>query len=405
MAFDAEILIAGAGPVGLLLANLLGRAGIATLVLEKRETWAGTSRAISITQTSLRIMAELDLAERFLQEGLPARKAVLHTGRGVLTCLELRPTPNHYPFILSIPQYRTEQILRESLARFPAVRLWTGREVRALSDDENGVRVEAAGASQAGRTVFRARFLCACDGDSSTVRRLLGVERGSRTYPVPFLMGDYRDRSGLADEAHLYFTREGAVESFPVGAGMRRWIVQAEAPAGGQCGSQPELLERLLERRIGFRPDPRDLVWRSSFQPQRAENRRYVAGNVIFCGDAAHTMPPIGGHGMNSGFGDAHLLARVLELALRGGAPPRRLLDAYSRYRQRAFRSTAHRSWLLMRLGTARTPAFRWLRDLVFRLMLLPPLREVMIRHFAMLNIPYSTLNKAVRRDPALRAG
>ena len=398
---DADVLIVGAGPVGLLLANLLGRAGFPVLVLEKRETRADTSRAIGVTRTSLQILQELGLAEALCLEGREVSTAVLHAGDRLLRRVEIRRPPGELPFIVSLPQYRTERLLLGSLGRFPSVRLLTGHEVDAVAEEDGVVRAGATVAAGLGRAVFRARFLCACDGDSSTVRRLLGVPRAGRAYTASFLMGDYLDRSGLGGEAHLFFTPEGSVESFPVGHDARRWIAQE---SGGE-----EPLEAIVRRRTGFEPDPRDLLWGSRFRPERTENRRFHCGRIVFCGDAAHTMPPIGGHGMNSGFGDAHLLARVLERALREGVPGRpayhaRLLAAYGRYRRRAFRATALRSRLFMGVGTMRAPLLRPLRNLLVRLLLLPPLRGMVVRHFAMLNIPFATVRQVARRARFLKA-
>ncbi len=395
---DADVLIVGAGPVGLLLANLLGRAGVPVLILEKREARAETSRAIGVTRTSLQVLDELGLAEPLCREGREVNGAVLHARGRVLRRVEIRHPDGELPYIVSIPQYRTERILLESLSRFPSVRLLTGQEVDAVTEDGQAVRAETPGAAGAGRAVFTGRYLCACDGDSSTVRRLLGVARTGRAYAACFLMGDYRDRSGLGGEAHLFFTPEGSVESFPVGVDARRWIAQVgNAPEG--AGD----LEAHVRRRTGFELDPRDLIWGSCFRPARTENRQYRVGRVIFCGDAAHTMPPIGGHGMNSGFGDAHLLARILERVLREGVPAGQLLAAYGRIRRRAFHATALRSRLFMGVGTVRAAPLRPLRELLVRLLLLPPLRGVIVRHFAMMNIPYATVRQAARRIAFLR--
>ena len=205
---DAEVLIVGAGPVGLLLANLLGSAGLPVLVLEKCGTRADTSRAIGVTRTSLEILQELGLAESLCLEGREVGTAVLHAGGRLLRRVEIRRAPGELPFIVSLPQFRTERILLASLDRFPSVRLLTGQEVDAVAGEEGAVRAGTAAGS--GRRTFRGRFLCACDGDSSTVRRLLGVSRVGRAYTASFLMGDYRDRSGLGERRTCSSPRRGA---------------------------------------------------------------------------------------------------------------------------------------------------------------------------------------------------
>ena len=179
-----------------------------------------------------------------------------------------------------------------------------------MEQESSSVTVRARGPS-GGETLLRAPLLAACDGAGSPLAGFLGLRRRVRRFPVAFRMGDYRDESGLGPVAHLYFTRLGSVESFPMPGGLRRWIVQAT----GAEEPEPsfEKVEAQVLARTGQRLDPGGRVWASAFRPERTELERFRAGRVVFCGDAAHTMPPIGGQGMNTGFADARLLARVLE--------------------------------------------------------------------------------------------
>jgi 2-polyprenyl-6-methoxyphenol hydroxylase-like FAD-dependent oxidoreductase len=399
-AADAEVLIVGAGPVGLLLANLLGRAGICTIVLEKRITRGPGSRAIGITPTSLEVLAELQLAGRFLERGVQVRSAAVHADSGLLGRLELGGPGAAYPFILSLPQLETERLLLESLGRWPAVDLRAGREAVAVRQDDCSVAVRARG--QAGEEgELRAALLCACDGMGSLTARRLGLRRRLRRFPVAFRMGDYADESGLGPVAHLYFTRRGSVESFPMSGGLRRWIVQATE--GGEPEPSFEEVEARVRERTRQRLDPQGRVWASSFRPERSELERFRCGRVVFCGDAAHTMPPIGGQGMNTGFADARLLARVLERGLRGGGELEPLLGLYEPYRRAGFRAAARRSRLFMGVGTLRSAASRALRDLLVPVLTRPPLSRAMVGHFTMVNVPYSTLAGVLARESRLR--
>jgi 2-polyprenyl-6-methoxyphenol hydroxylase-like FAD-dependent oxidoreductase len=312
----AEVLIVGAGPVGLLLANLLGRSGIPTLVVEKRTRRGAGSKAIGITPTSLEVLAELGLAERFLQRGVQVRSAAVHGDRSLLARLELGTPGTAFPFILSLPQAETEALLRESLASRPEVSLHLGLEAVGVREEGSAVAVRVRGESGA-QEELEARLLCACDGVGSSTAEQLGLRRRVRRYPMAFRMADYADRSGLGAEAHLFFTRQGSVESFPMAGGLRRWIVQALE--GGEPEPSFEQVEAQVRARTRHCLEPRDRVWASAFRPERTELERFRRGRVVFCGDAAHTMPPIGGQGMNTGFADARLLARVLERGLRGG--------------------------------------------------------------------------------------
>jgi 2-polyprenyl-6-methoxyphenol hydroxylase-like FAD-dependent oxidoreductase len=295
----------------------------------------------------------------------------------------------------------TERILLGSLSAVPNVHVKAGWKVRAVSGGAEAVRVTALEIESGLSADFPGRFACACDGSSSSVAAFLGVLRRVRRHPVEFVMGDYRDQSALDDEAHLYFTRRGSVESFPVAGGLRRWIIQNTIGGGERTF---EALEAQVAERTGWRLRPQDRVWSSWFHPESTELSRFSAGRVVFCGDAAHTMPPIGGQGMNTGFADAQLLSRALVRILRGNGQTRRLLGIYERYRRIAFRAAARRSALFMNLGTVRAPLLAQGRNLLVRLLARGPLLRVTARHFAMLNIPYATLEKVLRREPLLRA-
>jgi 2-polyprenyl-6-methoxyphenol hydroxylase-like FAD-dependent oxidoreductase len=369
-------------------------------VLEKRTSRGGGSRAIGITPTSLEILEEIGLLERFLGAGLRVRRAAVHSGQRLLVRVQFDGAPLKFPFILSLPQAVTERLLLEALASLPSVRLHTGWEVLSVRKLDEGLAVLALGA-ESGQTWFRAGLLCVCDGSASPLARELGIPRRMRRYPFGFVMADYRDRSGLGEGAHLFFTRRGSVESFPMSSGIRRWIVLAASPQEAQPSF--ELVEREVLARAGYRLREPDRIWSSAFIPERSELARFRSGRVVFCGDAAHTMPPIGGHGMNSGFADARLLAWALERTLRGGAPFEELTAAYERYRKRSFRAATRRARWFMTFGTTRRPIPRWLLDRLVVLLAHPPFLLPLARHFAMLNVPYSTLASVLRRERSLR--
>jgi 2-polyprenyl-6-methoxyphenol hydroxylase-like FAD-dependent oxidoreductase len=399
-AADAEVLIVGAGPVGLLLANFLGRAGISTIVLEKRASRGPGSKAIGITPTSLEVLEELDLAPPFLARGVAVRSAAVHADAGLLSRLDLGAPGAAFPFILSLPQLDTEALLQQALSRWPSVELRAGLEAVGARQESASVKVRARG-REGEESELRAPLLCACDGSGGLTAAFLGLRRRVRRFPVAFRMADYTDESGLGPEAHLYFTRQGSVESFPMAGGLRRWIVQATED--GQPEPSFEAVETQVRERTGQCLDPKGRVWASAFRPERSELERFRVGRVVFCGDAAHTMPPIGGQGMNTGFADARLLARVLERCQSGGGNLEELLALYEPYRRAGFRAAARRSRLFMGVGTFRSPALRAMRDLLVPVLTRPPISRALVGHFTMVNVPYSTLAGVLARESRLR--
>ncbi|TVR69288.1 MAG: FAD-dependent monooxygenase [Spirochaetaceae bacterium] len=390
----SETIIIGAGPTGLLLANLLGSRGIVTTVLEKelppgdRDIEGGHSRAIGVTPPSLEILDKVGLADHLVRRGLPISGAVVHSRpldreRSPLGELDFQDVHERFPFILSVPQHVTRDVLENGAARFPSLTIHYGREVVACHEDpQNGdgpVTVHCADGS-----AWRARFCVAADGAHGRTGDTAGIRKRGAFYRPRFHMGDYRDGSGLGDTAHLWFTREGAVESFPLPGTQRRWIVQLRDREDAAD------LERILRRRAGFCPDREDKLRESAFQPSRSEAETFHRGKLFLLGDAAHTMSPIGGQGMNTGFGDADLLADTLHGLLRPeepGDPDRRGPDPgdYVRLRRRASRKATRRAAAGMWVGTRQGVILSAVRDALVRILMRSPLRRTLARHFAMI--------------------
>jgi 2-polyprenyl-6-methoxyphenol hydroxylase-like FAD-dependent oxidoreductase len=379
-----QVIVVGAGPVGLLLANLLGDRGIGALLLERNLSPSMHSQAIGVMPPSLDILKRIGLVDSFLRRGIAIQSAVVHGDSASLGNIDFCGLPTPFPYVLSIPQSETERILAEGLSRYPSVEFLRGWEVFGTLQGRDWMGVLARDRRSGQTSRFESSFLCGCDGAHSTVRQLLGLGRRLRSYRDTFLMADYSDRSVLGPEAHLYFTRHGSVESFPLPRNRRRWIIQTERL---QKEADHGYHARETLRRTGITLDPSDKKWESAFQPERSESRRFVVGSVALCGDAAHTMSPIGGQGMNTGFADADRLAALLPEILEGSPRPRRLLRCYQRLRRRATRSASRRAWISMRIGTVRGLLPSALRNLLVRLLVRWPFRQAVIRHFTMLTI------------------
>jgi 2-polyprenyl-6-methoxyphenol hydroxylase-like FAD-dependent oxidoreductase len=414
------VIIVGAGPIGLTLALALGRAGIPVTVLERRTRPRETSRAIGITPASLEIFDRYGVADELIAAGTRVSSPVIHDGRRVVATVHFRALPSPYRFILSLPQQRTEEILRAAVERLPSVRTEYGCEVQDVLVHEStsgggrnlqdAVRVVATGTHRSSATessgtrgagvrggpapspgtstvrTFPGSVLCGCDGKHSTVRSMLGTPWRGRTLPATFVMADIVDTTDLADEAHLFFTPTGSVEAFPLPGGIRRWIAQTdswipEAPDG--------LLQTLVAARTPYDLTDSEEQWRSSFQTERRSAREWFRGPVFLAGDAAHLMPPIGGQGMNVGIGDAEHLADALILARRSPERRESLAAAYQRRRSRAFAVAARRSIAGMNVGAARGPVRSAVRSAVLRLALRGQIAERMMEHFAMIASPH----------------
>lgn len=387
----SDVVIVGAGPVGLLLANLLGQRGIPTALFDKRTEPLTSSMAIGITPPSLDILSLLNLDGVFRDAGVPVRHAEVYELRTRVGRLDFASIASNYPFFLSLPQARTVEILRQNLAQFPSVTIHEGAEFTSLEQGHSVVQAKFR--SQSGRQEWniRAGFLIGADGHKSAVRSVVGLGIRERHYPQRFIMADFADDSGLGQEARLFFTPEASVESFPLPEGFRRWIVQVH---GAQENTPIDYLIRTVRKLTGFDLGRRTARYFSAFGAKRMVVDRYHAGRVLLAGDAAHVMSSIGGQGMNTGFADAEMLAALLPAVIKDAAQMPRCFANYDRIRRRSYEVAADRAERGMWLGTRRGRFASWCRKHFIRDVLFSPLMERHLApHFAMLTIPYRNLN------------
>ena len=369
MAAEVEVIVVGGGAVGLFLGCRLAQLGLNCRVLERRAAPSLHSRAIGIHPPALERLAELGVAEAFLQEGVRVARGHAFAGTRRLGTLEFASCPPPYPFILTLPQPRTEAILAARLAELAPDALTFGAEV---AGHEVGTEADAEGVTVtlASGDTLRAHYLVAADGKESRVRRSLGIPFRGGPYPDTYLMGDFADTTTLGSDAGLYFTHGGLVESFPLPGGVRRWV--AKTP-GFVTEPTPELLGEFVAERLGVRLPLETNTMISAFGVQRFLAQRFVSGRAALIGDAAHVLSPIGGQGMNLGWLGAWRLAEGLA-AGRG-------LGGYAAHRRTA-RHAIHRAEFNTVMGRASPVAP--LRDAFAWSILHTPLRHTFAQAFTM---------------------
>ncbi len=384
-------MVIGAGPVGLLLANLLGKAGVWTDIFDKRDTPLVSSMAIGVTPPSLEILQRLNLDKVFSSSGVQIQCAEVYESGKQLGRLRFDHIRSEYPFFLSIPQTRTEQILRENLRQFPSVRVHDGVECTGVEHDATGIEARFKDLLADTRHRARGAFVVGCDGHRSTVRTSAGLRVQEKQYPQRFIMADFEDDSGLGTEARVFFSAEGPVECFPLPGGWRRWI----ALARGAWKAEPlSYLKRTVQRLTGYDLSCQPVRSVSEFGAKRMVVERYYSGRVVLAGDSAHVMSSIGGQGMNTGFADAEFLAALLPGLVQDPERASRSFATYDRLRRRAYRVAANRAERGMWLGTR----CGWLasnlrRFLIAGVLFSRPCRPRLAPYFTMLTIPFRNLN------------
>jgi 2-polyprenyl-6-methoxyphenol hydroxylase-like FAD-dependent oxidoreductase len=384
-----DVAVVGAGPVGLMTANLSARLGLETVVLEKEAESPRISRAIGIMPPSLEIFDRIGLLARLVESAVTVSSAHVHGFKRYLGTLRLDTLPGRTARVLSLPQDRTEEILAESLDRLSNVDVVRGVTVTGIQSTDDGVEIDASGSGR-----YAARFGIVCDGDGGPLRRYLGLDAPERRYKQTFLMGDFRDRSGFEAEAHLFFTPKGAVESFPLPGGIRRWIVQT---AGFAHHPTVKQITEAVAERAGHHLETEDALWLSPFGIKERLSMPYFKDRVILCGDAAHVMPPIGGQGMNTGFADAWMATAIVARAIKARHLHELLLRRFDQYRSRAAAIATRRAVRSMRIGTLSGWGPSLLRNALIHLVLHSPFRRLIATYFTMLTIPFGTVDKMSR--------
>lgn len=246
---DYDVLIVGGGPVGLLLGNLLDRKGLSTLLIEKKPAPPAESMAIGITPPSLELLQQLDLAADFVRSGIRVDLARVHEGRKLVGVLRFRGLDSPFPFILAIPQATTIALLEARLKEGRRVTLRRATTLLAVEQTGDYVTATMHRQGQPEREQATASLLIGCDGHRSSVRAAAGIALiKEKHYPAQFFMADFADTTDLGREAHLFFSRHGSIESFPLPERRRRWIMQANQwpqPPG------PEDLAKWVARQTG----------------------------------------------------------------------------------------------------------------------------------------------------------
>ena len=345
-ALDTAVLIAGAGPVGLMTAVELRRRGVDVIVLEPRTTVAPWAKAVGPQPRTLELWDAIGVARDALDAGI--------TMRGQLTFVDGEPTgrleqtlPSDVPYrFIALPQYETERILGARLAE-SGVQVRRGWELLGVVQDDSGVTASVRGPD--GETTLRASYLVGCDGAHSRVRKSLGLSFEGAAFDEEYMLADVEvdwdlpTGYGVRAVRRVDGSPDDGLVCIPL-PGRHRYRMSMLVPdelrttaaAGGiahglEGGRAPELhhIQAVLDR---LSPQPTTasaMRWSSVFRISHRIVDRYGVGRVFVAGDAAHIHPPTGAQGMNTGIQDAANLGWKLALAVGGAAAPG-LLPTYS---------------------------------------------------------------------------
>lgn len=354
MAEHTQVIIVGGGPVGVALAVDLGLRGISCTLVERHLTPQLIPKGQNLTQRTLEhfyfwgIADELRAA-RLLPPGYPIGGV---TAYGNLMseywyAPEGREVVQSYYFQANerLPQYLMEEVLRARAAGIPGVTCLFGWSAQSIEQDDHGVRVTITEQRGTREETLEGEFIVGCDGARSTVREQLGIDRGGADFDQRMVLAVFRSRElheglkrfperttyrVLHPDLKGYWQFFGRVD---VGEG---WFFHAPVPA--DTTQENYDFQGLLQRAAGFSfPCTFDYV--GFWDLRIAVASMYRVGRVFIAGDAAHSHPPYGGFGLNSGLEDVANLGWKLAAVLHGWGG-KALLDSYSEERRPIFVET-----------------------------------------------------------------
>jgi 2-polyprenyl-6-methoxyphenol hydroxylase-like FAD-dependent oxidoreductase len=386
-----EVLVIGAGPVGLTMAAELARYGVGVRIVDKAPARTDKSKALVLWSRTLELIDRMGCGASFVQAGLKVRGADIIAGGATIARVDFDGLKTPHPYGLMLPQSETERLMEQHLNSL-GVEVERQVEMIRFVADEDAVTAFLRRPDGSEETVD-IDWMIGCDGAHSAVRHGLGAEFEGDTMPSHFILADLHLAGGPPlDEIKTYWHEAGLLVIFPIGPGRYRIVADAGAPKVGEHMPDPTLKEvqLLLDQRGPTGVKASDPVWLSGFTINERKVKDYRDGRVFVAGDAAHVHSPAGGQGMNTGMQDAINLAWKLALVCRGVAKPEPLLESYSAERSEVGREVLANAGRLTTIALMRGAVAQSIRNHLASLLFgLSPVRRAMSDTMSELSIGY----------------
>lgn len=357
-----SIIIAGAGPTGLILGNLLGMAGIDTLIIECNAGLSDGPKAIALDDEGLRACQAVGLGNAVIEDLLFDIDAHYVSAGRLFAKVAPTSKRNGYPLISTFHQPEFEATLLDGLKRFTCVKLWFQHSLETHEQNDDGVSV-CVRTPEGAQIELECAYLLACDGAKSSIRRTLGIPMQGATFAQRWLVVDCVDDEDPTTAAIFYCNPRRSAVTVPTPHNCRRWEFMLLPGEREEDLLRTENVRALIQQHGG--PHNPHIMRQTIYTFHAALAKTFSKGRVFLLGDAAHLMPPFSGQGMNCGLRDAHNLSWKLVMVLRGQANPA-LLDTYHVERHA---HTAQMIWISTFLGYIVVPTAKplaLLRDILF---------------------------------------
>ncbi|MFA5959890.1 MAG: FAD-dependent monooxygenase [Tatlockia sp.] len=358
-----DVLVVGAGPVGLFCANELARHGLSLAIVEQKSTLSDKSKALGIHIRTLDVLADCGFLEEVLQQGQKIDGLIFKSFEKELINASFADITANYPYLIALPQDKTEKILVQGLQKKGFEVQWNTELLRI---EQNTNTVKATVCQNGEQKQIRANWIIACDGSHSTLRKL--VYAG-------FIGGQFKESWWLADlsldwqlpenKMVFFISKEGPLACFPMGNKRYRLVMTAPQHCENKALTFKDI-EQVFFERCSEKASLSNPVWLSAFGISHRQIQHYRYNRVFFAGDAAHIHSPMGGQGMNTGIQDAYNLVWKLALVHKKRAGES-LLDSYQCERFPVARKVLKKTGIMTSLVTLKNPLLIALRNLLLQ--------------------------------------
>jgi 2-polyprenyl-6-methoxyphenol hydroxylase-like FAD-dependent oxidoreductase len=328
------VLIAGAGPTGMMAAIELSRFNIPVRLIEKKAEPETTSRAIGVQARTLEILEQRGLASSLMKVGNPGRAFSLYGDGKRIWRLEFERISSKYNYLLFVSQAETENLLRKALDT-AGVTIERNVTFLAFGQADRDTKLTAVLQHRDGSLEpFECSYLIDAEGAHSTARGTVGLHFEGKSHVEDYALGDLHIDGDLVEtDFHIFSSEHGFISIFPMGG--RRFRLMADNLLSQQTrGTGPSLeeLQKIYDQRSHIPAKFRDMSWSSWFRINSRMVNRLQVERVFLGGDSAHIHSPAGAQGMNTGMQDMINLCWKLAMVMKGQAKPE-LLETYSKER------------------------------------------------------------------------
>jgi 2-polyprenyl-6-methoxyphenol hydroxylase-like FAD-dependent oxidoreductase len=372
---NPEVLVVGAGPVGLVAALFLEHHGVRAEVVDTNQRTTQHSYALAIHPSTLRVLGEAGLSEGLIGAGRKLTKVAFYQGPERRAAIDYAALASEHPYLLVLRQSLLERAAEEALGRKKLTVLW-GHRLQSLDADDDVPRAEVATLDQVatgypvartewvvvGSETIRPAYVIGADGYDSAVRRMAGIEMDEHGAGQIFSVYEAEAAGELPAEVRVILDPDVTSVYWPLEEGRCRWGFQIQ-DASEHAVSMERLEQLIAARAPWFTARPTQIYWSTLGLFEHRLARSFGRGGVWLAGDAAHQAAPVGVHSMNSGLVEAHGLAACMTRILREGGDASQLEQ---------FATETHEAWQRL-LGAGRAVralpgADPWVRDVRARI-------------------------------------